>query len=129
MCRTSFVVPLAGGRPPPYQPMRDDPFPMEGGPRPIIMARGMDAETVNLGTRPVAIVLPHAAGQINRSPPLWAPEWVDATMVVYQVRHSGERPLFSVIFEDEGQVFRHIIDFFPFPDALPFDTESDPVRA
>lgn len=49
---------------------------------------------------------------------IWNPEWVPATVVVYgddwpvdSPEPRGKKPEFSVIFSDEDQAFRHIIDY------------------
>ena len=49
-----------------------------------------------------------AVGQINVVPGQWQPEWVPATVLVYGPPLDG---LLTVIFEDEGEPFRHAIDF------------------
>ena len=49
-----------------------------------------------------------AVGQINMVPGQWQPEWVPATVLVYGPPLDG---VLTVIFEDEGEPFRHAIDF------------------
>ena len=49
-----------------------------------------------------------AVGCINVVPGLWQPEWVPATVLLY---HPPMDRVVTVIFEDEGEPFRHAIDF------------------
>jgi hypothetical protein len=88
--------------------------------------------------RPVALVIQNAQAQINRNPRIWQPEWVPATIVVYDYNlldnscsstttfthglNESNRCVFSVIFEDEGEDQRHVIDFYrgKFPRANDF---------
>ena len=51
---------------------------------------------------------PPAVGCINVVPGLWQPEWVPATVLLY---HPPMTRVVTVIFEDEGELFRHAIDF------------------
>ncbi len=119
-------------RPGPYDSHRDDPFPTATGPRPILcfeidgIIPNME---VQLERRPVCTVISNAQGQINRNPRVWQPEWIQATIVMYDygldvgssVENSArsvenrldesERAVFSVIFEDEGEDYRHVMDF------------------
>jgi hypothetical protein len=51
-------------------------------------------------------------GQINRKPEEWRPEWVGLTFVLYTTTHLYGA--FSVVWDDEGDYFRHLMDFRPF---------------
>lgn len=119
----SFVADAASCRLGPYRP-EDDPFPVGGAARPILSFLGGGAAVmVSMAPRPVAARF-RAVGQINRIPGVWLPEWEAATLVVYAPLSAAaaapsspeaRRPGFTVIFEDEGEPFRHAMDFFAFP--------------
>jgi Cyclin D1 binding domain len=123
-----------GTRPGPYDGNRDDPFPLETGPRPIFSFASTLLEhmpyDVDMEKRPVSTVISNAQGQINRDPREWQPEIVPATVVVYDYSldsnvatsspivssigrclQACERAVFSVIFEDPDEEFRHVMDF------------------
>lgn len=60
-------------------------------------------------------------GQINCVPALWAPQWVEAELLVYQpgTVSMGSAPVtFSVLWTDAAESFRHIIDFTPLVPGL-----------
>lgn len=57
---------------------------------------------------------PAAVGCINMVPGQWNPQWVPATFLTYD--SPMERTL-TVVFEDEGEPFRHAIDLTEFPFA------------
>ena len=59
-------------------------------------------------------------GQINRVQGVWEPSWVGIDFLVYDTggleegapsEHQG--PGFSVLWDEQGEVIRHIIDFEP----------------
>jgi Cyclin D1 binding domain len=52
-------------------------------------------------------------GQINRDPPIWAPEWVNCSLLVYAQPPPGSDALFSILWDDELHLFQHMIDFSP----------------
>lgn len=47
-------------------------------------------------------------GQINRVSGVWAPAWVGVDVVMY---NPGEGVAFSVVWDDDGEAIRHIIDY------------------
>lgn len=50
-------------------------------------------------------------GQINRIQGVWQPDWVGIDFLVY-----GSGPVgFSVLWDEQGEVIRHIIDFVRLP--------------
>ena len=49
-------------------------------------------------------------GQMNYGPGVWDPTWAPAQILVYE----DDALEFSVLFDDEGEQFRHVIDFKPF---------------
>jgi hypothetical protein len=116
---TSFFVDAAGARPGPYDPARDDPFPLGGAPRPVLAAGGAALAAVDLAARAVAAVFPAARGQVNAVPGRWAPEWVPATFVLYAGGPAAwggpDGAAFTVVFEDAGAPARHAMDFFELP--------------
>lgn len=61
---------------------------------------------VDLSQRSIAGIY-RAKGQINRVPGVWEPEWVGAQLLVYHNRW------FSVLWQDIGEQWRHIIDYSP----------------
>ncbi|KAL4539794.1 hypothetical protein Ndes2437B_g01854 [Nannochloris sp. 'desiccata'] len=116
-------------RPGAYDNHRDDPFPAASGPRPMVsfadfMFLNVGHLVVNMEERPVRTVISNAQGQINRNPEVWSPELVQATVVVYDYDldksvtasdvdlDESDRAVFSVIFEDQGEPYRHVMDFF-----------------
>ena len=60
----------------------------------------------------------HAAyrgkGQINRDPDLWDPEWVDLTLIVYVNPVGARGACFSIVWDDIGETYRHLMDFKSF---------------
>ena len=46
-------------------------------------------------------------GQINRIQGVWEPDWVGIDFLVYKSGPVG----FSVLWDEQGEVIRHIIDF------------------
>ncbi len=50
-------------------------------------------------------------------PGVWDPEFVAATLVLYEQRGVGNLA-FTLIFEDEGIQVRHAMDFYPL--SIPF---------
>jgi len=111
----------------PYNSQRDDPFPDASGPRPVVTYVGQSILPAHMEERPVGAVVSNAQGQINRDPDVWSPEMVQATVVVYDydlvasntVRDvdidGATKAVFSVIFEDQGEPCRHVMDFFCCP--------------
>ena len=59
---------------------------------------------------PARLPLLPAVGCINVVPGLWQPQWVPATLLLYDAPVPGG-VLLTVIFEDEGEPFRHALDF------------------
>lgn len=53
-------------------------------------------------------------GRINHDPANYKPEWVPAQLITYE----GPKAMFSVLFDDLQERFRHIMDFEPVP--LPY---------
>ena len=51
-------------------------------------------------------------GQINRLPGVWLSEWVDLTLMYYH--NTTLYGAFSILWDDEGQDYRHVMDFKPF---------------
>ena len=50
-------------------------------------------------------------GRINKDPENFQPEWTPAQLILYE----GPKALFSVLFDDIGDRYRHIMDFEPVP--------------
>ena len=50
-------------------------------------------------------------GRIYHDPANYKPEWVPAQLITYD----GPKPMFSVLFDDLQERFRHIMDFEPVP--------------
>lgn len=89
------------------------------------MMRGLPT-FVNMSERQIlARFLCH--GCINRTPGNFQPEWVPAQLLLYQ----GPKPMFSVLFDDMDERYRHMMDFQPVPllckPSLPWlqDVQSD----
>jgi hypothetical protein len=57
-------------------------------------------------------------GQINRVQGLWEPDWVGIDFLVYDSGPVG----FSVLWDEQGEVIRHIIDF----SRMPLGSEPQP---
>lgn len=53
-------------------------------------------------------------GQINRIPDVWDPEWVDLTLVIYRDPSVANGSSFSIVWDDIGEAYRHLMDFIPF---------------
>ena len=53
-------------------------------------------------------------GQINRIPDSWDPEWVDLTLVIYHNSSVANGSSFSIVWDDVGEAYRHLMDFIPF---------------
>lgn len=53
-------------------------------------------------------------GQINRNPPIWEPEWVGCSYILYSVPLKNN-VRFSIIWDDESAYFLHAIDFVHLP--------------
>jgi hypothetical protein len=53
-------------------------------------------------------------GQINRLPDVWDPEWVDLTLVIYNDPTTSNGATFSIVWDDIGEPYRHLMDFLPF---------------
>ena len=51
-------------------------------------------------------------GQINRIPGAWSSEWVDLTLIHYT--NTTLYGAFSIVWDDEGEDFRHLMDFVSF---------------
>jgi hypothetical protein len=65
-------------------------------------------------------------GQINRDPnnPLY--ELVDLSLLVYTRPLHSNGAVFSIIWDDEGQLFQHMMDFLPAPpmkSSIPVESE------
>ncbi|KAI7846062.1 hypothetical protein COHA_000428 [Chlorella ohadii] len=109
----SFVADATSCRLGPYSRDTDDPFaPGPGLARPCLAFYQHGTVLVDVEARPVVARF-RAVGQINMVPGQWQPEWVPATVLVYGPPLDG---VLTVIFEDEGEPFRHAIDF----EELPF---------
>ncbi|GAB4818743.1 hypothetical protein N2152v2_005789 [Parachlorella kessleri] len=120
--RYSFVVDAAQGRVGRYDPHQDDPFPLPGGlPRMVLAFYEAATLVVHLEQRP-AVARFRAQGQINATPGVWDPQFVAATLVVYE---EGYHIPFTVIFEDEGVHVRHAMDFFPFTLLDPSQSDDE----
>jgi hypothetical protein len=53
-------------------------------------------------------------GQINRKPPVWNPEWVGCSLILYQnPLLSGAR--FTILWDNETEYYRHAMDFRELP--------------
>ena len=55
-------------------------------------------------------------GQINRNPPVWDPEWVGCSYILYNSPLKNNAR-FSIIWDDESDFFRHAIDFVHLPEG------------
>ena len=53
-------------------------------------------------------------GQINRLANVWDPEWVDLTLVIYVDPSVSNGATFSIVWDDIGEAYRHLMDFLPF---------------
>lgn len=53
-------------------------------------------------------------GQINRLANVWDPEWVDLTLVIYTNPTVSNGATFSIVWDDVGEAYRHLMDFLPF---------------
>lgn len=74
-----------------------------------VTMRGLPA-LVNMSDRQViARFLCH--GCINRTPGNFQPEWVPAQLLLYK----GPEAMFSVLFDDMDERYRHMMDFKPVP--------------
>ena len=85
--------------------------------RPIITfpSKSVQPQMLNLHERLKYIRLwARAIGQINRDPAVWAPEWVVCSYILYS-KQIEDGVQFSIIWEDDSEVFRHAIDFKPLP--------------
>ncbi|PRW57384.1 F-box only 31-B-like [Chlorella sorokiniana] len=110
----SFVADATSCRMGPYDRDTDDPFaPGPGLARPCLAFFQHGTALVDVEARPVLARF-RAVGQINMVPGQWQPDWVPATVLVYAPPMDGT---LTVIFEDEGEPFRHAIDFEEFPFA------------
>jgi hypothetical protein len=56
----------------------------------------------------------HGKGQINRAPGIWDPEWVDLTLVIYRDPLVANGASFSIVWNDVGESYRHLMDFSSF---------------
>ena len=56
-------------------------------------------------------------GQINRTPGVWLSEWVDLTLIHYT--NTSLYGAFSIVWDDVGQDFRHLMDFSMFQSQAP----------
>lgn len=66
-----------------------------------------------------------SAGQINRKPREWNPEWRNVNFIVYDHGNPLILPsgavTFSVIFDDNNDSYRHVIDYM----AVDFPISTD----
>lgn len=76
--------------------------------RPIVAFHEDGMSYVNVAERDVAARY-RARGQVNYIPGVWDPCWFSGQLLVYQ----DDLPCFSMLFEDDGEHFRHVIDFTP----------------
>jgi hypothetical protein len=56
-------------------------------------------------------------GQINRVPGVWNPEWVTCGFVLYKMPVGEHRASFSIVWDDENDIFRHAMDFQSLPEG------------
>lgn len=54
-------------------------------------------------------------GQINRDPIRWNPEWVSCNFISYKSPIERSQTIFSILWDDDNDVFRHAMDFRAFP--------------
>lgn len=54
-------------------------------------------------------------GQINRNPPVWSPEWVRCGFILYRAPLEENGAVFSILWDDETDFFRHAMDFRAVP--------------
>lgn len=88
-------------------------------PRPIFL---YDVETgrsklLSIRERMGQIILwARGLGQINKHPPIWAPEWVGCSYILYK-DSSGldSRIRFTIVWDDEEYNSRHAMDFYHLP--------------
>lgn len=82
---------------------------LEADRRPVVLFTSSGAVMANLSNRrPWITMWRKARGQINRTPGLWSPEWVDVDFVAYQ---PGARCAFSVVFRQPSEAVSVILDF------------------
>lgn len=83
--------------------------------RPIIFFGNTGIDILLISSREDNIKVAYQArGQTNKNPLVWEPEWVDCTIVVYVNPTLYNGAVFSVIWDDVGQNYRHSMDFLPF---------------
>lgn len=66
-------------------------------------------------------------GQINRLANIWDPEWVDLTLVIYNDPTVSNGATFSIVWDDIGEAYRHLMDFLPFS-GRQYPTIDPPLR-
>jgi Cyclin D1 binding domain len=66
-------------------------------------------------------------GQINRLSHVWDPEWVNLTLVIYQDPSVSNGATFSIVWDDIGEAYRHLMDFLPFS-GRQYPTIDPPLR-
>lgn len=76
--------------------------------RPIVAFQESGMSYVDMAERDVAARF-QARGQTNYVPGVWDPCWSIGQLITYE----DDLPCFSMLFEDNGEHFRHIIDFTP----------------
>lgn len=98
--------------------------------RPIFSFGGESISEVRLEDRDVQAAMLESFGTINRRPGTWNPERIPVVVILYRKHDNDVRPSsvdeqdngdadvddykpnFSVLWEDRGSPFRHVIDFF-----------------
>jgi hypothetical protein len=89
----------------PEQPIQS---PLDDDPREVVWFQRISVVLVDLAGRAVQRRL-RCAGQINRVPGVWDPQWVEAELLVYEpgrVHVLGAPVLFSVLWNDRDVSFR-----------------------
>jgi len=76
--------------------------------RPIVAFQEDGMSYVNMRERDV-LARYRAKGQMNYLPGVWDPCWSRGQLLIYE----DDLPCFSMLFEDDGEHFRHMIDYTP----------------
>ena len=85
-------------------------------PRPIVLfnENGIVDATMMTDRQNNIFAAYRGKGQINREPETWDPEWVDLTLIIYTDSSGSRGASFSIVWDDVGETYRHLMDFFPF---------------
>lgn len=84
--------------------------------RPLLLFLGPIANSVILSLNmrlPKIAVWFRGRGQINRVPGQWEPEWVGMSLVIYDSPLPLNGATMTVIWDDDGCSYRHVIDCIP----------------